>query len=80
MMVCGFGGFRMRNGQMTFKPWLPPDCNAVEFTEAEAKAAAGAVWAYIDDDYYPRINIKALRSANIKLIMAIDGQGLGSVA
>ena len=52
----------------------------VEFTEAEAKAAAGAVWAYIDDDYYPRINIKALRSANIKLIMAIDGQGLGSVA
>jgi kojibiose phosphorylase len=31
MMVCGFGGFRVRNGQMTFKPWLPPDWNAVEF-------------------------------------------------
>ncbi len=23
MIVCGFGGFRVRNGQMTFKPWLP---------------------------------------------------------
>lgn len=21
--VCGFGGFRVRHGQMTFKPWLP---------------------------------------------------------
>jgi kojibiose phosphorylase len=31
MMVCGFGGFRVRNGQMTFKPWLPPDWNAVRF-------------------------------------------------
>jgi kojibiose phosphorylase len=31
MMVCGFGGFRVRNGQMTFKPWLPPDWKAVEF-------------------------------------------------
>jgi trehalose/maltose hydrolase-like predicted phosphorylase len=31
MMVCGFGGFRVRNGQMTFKPWLPPDWNTVEF-------------------------------------------------
>jgi kojibiose phosphorylase len=31
MMVCGFGGFRVRNGQMTFKPWLPPDWKAVAF-------------------------------------------------
>ena len=31
MVVCGFGGFRVRNGQMTFKPWLPPDWNAVNF-------------------------------------------------
>ncbi len=31
MMVCGFGGFRVRNGQMTFKPWLPPDWNSVRF-------------------------------------------------
>ena len=31
MMVCGFGGFRVRNGQMTFKPWLPPDWDAVNF-------------------------------------------------
>jgi hypothetical protein len=46
----------------------------VEFTEAEAKAAAGAVWAYIDDDYYPRIDIKALRAANGKLITAVGGQ------
>jgi kojibiose phosphorylase len=30
-IVCGFGGFRVRNGQMTFKPWLPPDWNAVNF-------------------------------------------------
>jgi kojibiose phosphorylase len=31
MMVNGFGGFRVRNGQMTFKPWLPPDWKAVAF-------------------------------------------------
>ena len=31
MMVNGFGGFRVRNGQMTFKPWLPPDWNAIAF-------------------------------------------------
>ena len=30
-IVCGFGRFRVRNGQMTFKPWLPPDWNAVDF-------------------------------------------------
>jgi trehalose/maltose hydrolase-like predicted phosphorylase len=30
-IVCGFGGFRVRNGQMTFKPWLPADWNAVDF-------------------------------------------------
>jgi len=30
-IVCGFGGFRVRNGQMTFKPWLPPDWTAVRF-------------------------------------------------
>ncbi len=31
MIVNGFGGFRVRNGQMTFKPWLPPDWEAVAF-------------------------------------------------
>ncbi|MEU4215159.1 glycosyl hydrolase family 65 protein [Actinoplanes sp. NPDC026623] len=31
MMVNGFGGFRVRNGQMTFKPWLPPDWKAIAF-------------------------------------------------
>jgi hypothetical protein len=31
MTVNGFGGFRVRNGQMTFKPWLPPDWKAVAF-------------------------------------------------
>src|SRR4051812_1272711 len=31
MIVNGFGGFRVRNGQMTFKPWLPPDWNAIAF-------------------------------------------------
>jgi kojibiose phosphorylase len=30
-IVCGFGGFRVRNAQMTFKPWLPPDWTAVRF-------------------------------------------------
>jgi kojibiose phosphorylase len=30
-IVCGFGGFRVRNGQMTFKPWLPPEWTAVRF-------------------------------------------------
>ena len=31
MMVCGFGGFRVRNGRMTFKPWLPPDWTGIAF-------------------------------------------------
>lgn len=31
MIVNGFGGFRVRNGRMTFKPWLPPDWKAVAF-------------------------------------------------
>jgi kojibiose phosphorylase len=31
MMVNGFGGFRVRNGRMTFKPWLPPDWKSVAF-------------------------------------------------
>jgi len=31
MMVNGFGGFRVRNGQMTFKPWLPPGWKAIGF-------------------------------------------------
>ena len=29
--VCGFGGFRVIGGTMTFKPWLPPDWNAIGF-------------------------------------------------
>ena len=31
ILVAGFGGFRVRNGRMTFKPWLPPDWNAIAF-------------------------------------------------
>jgi len=31
MMVGGFGGFRVRHGRMTFKPWLPAGWNAVTF-------------------------------------------------
>jgi kojibiose phosphorylase len=31
MMACGFGGFRVRNGRMTFKPWLPPEWSSVGF-------------------------------------------------
>lgn len=31
MVVCGFGGFRVRGGRMTFKPWLPPDWTGISF-------------------------------------------------
>ncbi|GAA3341207.1 glycoside hydrolase family 65 protein [Amorphoplanes nipponensis] len=31
MVVNGFGGFRVRNGRMTFKPWLPPGWDALAF-------------------------------------------------
>jgi kojibiose phosphorylase len=31
MMVNGFGGFRVRNGQMTFKPWLPSGWKTIGF-------------------------------------------------
>ena len=31
MVVNGFGGFRVRNGRMTFKPWLPPGWEAIAF-------------------------------------------------
>ena len=31
MVVCGFGGFRVRDGRMTFKPWLPPDWTEIAF-------------------------------------------------
>ncbi len=30
-VVCGFGGFRVRSGTMTFKPWLPPEWISIEF-------------------------------------------------
>ena len=29
--VFGFGGFRVKNRQMTFKPWLPPDWEFLQF-------------------------------------------------
>ena len=44
----------------------------VEFAEAEARAAAQAVWAYLDDDFYPSIDLEALRTVNNKLTAAID--------
>jgi kojibiose phosphorylase len=31
-VVCGFGGFRVRQGQMTFKPWLPAQWEDIRFT------------------------------------------------
>ena len=31
MMVNGFGGFRVRNGRMTFKPWLPSGWTGISF-------------------------------------------------
>ena len=30
-VVCGFGGLRIKNGQPTFKPWLPKDWAGVQF-------------------------------------------------
>lgn len=39
----------------------------VEFTQAEAQAVAAAVLAYIDDDYYPAIDLEALRTAYRRL-------------
>lgn len=30
-LVCGFGGFRVREGTMTFDPWLPEDWQEVRF-------------------------------------------------
>jgi hypothetical protein len=39
----------------------------VEFTEAEAQAVADAVRAYIDDDYYPAIDLEALGTAYKRL-------------
>ena len=44
----------------------------VEFAEAEAHAAAQAVWAYLDDGFYPSIDLETLRAANNKLCAAID--------
>lgn len=31
-LVCGFGGFRVRHGQMTFKPWLPDKWQDIRFS------------------------------------------------
>lgn len=31
MLVNGFGGFRVRNGRMTFKPWLPSGWKTISF-------------------------------------------------
>ena len=39
----------------------------MEFTQAETQAVAEAVLAYIDDDYYPAIDLEALRTAYRRL-------------
>jgi kojibiose phosphorylase len=31
ILVCGFGGFRVRHQQMTFNPWLPDEWQAIHF-------------------------------------------------
>lgn len=31
IVVCGFGGFRVRNGAMSFDPWLPPGWQRLAF-------------------------------------------------
>ena len=30
-VVCGFGGLRIKNGQPTFKPWLPQSWTGLQF-------------------------------------------------
>ncbi len=30
--VCGFGGFRVRHGEMTFNPWLPDEWSELSFS------------------------------------------------
>jgi hypothetical protein len=44
----------------------------VELEEAEARAAARAVRAYLDDDFHPSIDLEALRTVNNKFTAAID--------
>jgi hypothetical protein len=51
---------------------------AIEFTEAEAQAVADAVHAYIDDDYYPAIDLEALRTAFKRLTSSIGNPGLNA--
>ena len=31
-LVCGFGGFRVKHGKMTFKPWLPDAWDHIRFS------------------------------------------------
>jgi kojibiose phosphorylase len=31
-LVCGFGGFRVKHGRMTFKPWLPEQWSDIRFS------------------------------------------------
>lgn len=49
----------------------------VGFTEAEAQAAADAMRAYIDDDYYPAIDLAALRTALSRLTRTMASQATG---
>jgi hypothetical protein len=50
---------------------------AMEFTEAEARAAADAMRAYIDDNYYPAIDLEALRTAFSRLTRTIASRATG---
>ena len=49
----------------------------VGFTEAEARAVADAMRAYIDDDYYPAIDLEALKTAFSRLTRTIADQDTG---
>ena len=48
----------------------------VEFTEAEAQAVTDAARAYLDDDYYPAIDLKALWTAYKRLTLTIGNPDL----
>jgi hypothetical protein len=46
----------------------------VEYTEAEAQALEDAARAYIDDDYYPAIDLEALKTPYQRLTLT-NGNG-----
>ena len=47
-LVCGFGGFRVRQGKMTFKPWLPEGWSEIRFAVKWRGAKVSVVISHED--------------------------------